>query len=59
MFGSCSEPIKANKIIRMELEILNIQSEQNSSTKEMTTYDWPISTRVRHPCELRIFPSWK
>ena len=29
MFGSCSQPIKANKIIfRAELEILNIQSEQ-------------------------------
>ena len=29
-------------------------SNQNSSNKETTTWDWPISTRFRRPCELLV-----
>ena len=55
MFGSCSQPIKANKILSCGTRdsqhgVRNSRFStfsKNRSNKKTTTYDSPISTRVR------------
>ena len=45
---SCSKP----RLFRTELENPQHYPIRTAATKNTTTYDWPISTRVRCPCEL-------
>ena len=52
----CSAPVsnqsKLTRLFHTDLRFSTFN--QNSSNKEMTTYNWLISTCVCHPCELLV-----